>query len=75
MSPDKKPTLKITLPSGLSLIKFNSSQEEYDKLYSEIGCNIINIVGTCNLNVWMGNETPQILVENYEIIGKQAYYF
>jgi hypothetical protein len=58
MSPDKKPTLKITLPSGLSLIKFNSSQEEYDKLYSEIGCNIINVVGTCNLNVWMGNETP-----------------
>lgn len=32
MSPDKKPTLKIILPNGLTLIKFKSSQEEYELL-------------------------------------------
>ena len=49
MSPDKKPTLKIILPDNLTLIKFNSSQEEFNNLISA-GCIIINAVGTCNLN-------------------------
>ncbi len=75
MSPDKKPTLKIVLPGNLSLIKFGSSQEEYDSLYSEMGCVIINIVGTCNLNFWQGNTSPQIIIKDYEIVSKSAYYF
>ena len=75
MSPDNKPTLKITLPGNLTLIKFGSSQEEYNNLYSDTGCVIINIVGTCNLNVWNGNFSPQIIIEDYEIISKSAYYF
>ena len=75
MSPDKSPTIKISLPGDLTLIKFRSSKEEYDSLYSESGCVIINIVGTCNLNVWNGIISPQIIVENYEIVSKTAYYF
>lgn len=75
MSPDKKPTLKIILPGNLSLIKFGSSQEEYENLYSESGCVTINIVGTCNLNEWNGNFSPQIIIQDYEIISKSAYYF
>jgi len=58
MSPDKKPTLKIILPGNLSLIKFNSSPEEFNTLYNETGSTIINIVGTCNLNEWNGVLTP-----------------
>lgn len=49
MSPDKKPTLKITLPNKLSLIKFGSSQEEYETLLSD-GYIEINVVGKCNAN-------------------------
>ena len=75
MSPNKKPTLKITLPGGLTLIKFNSSQEEFDKLYTEEGHIKINVVGTCNLNEWLGNFTPQIIIEEYEIMEKFNYYF
>ena len=75
MSPDKKPTLKITLPGGLTLIKFGSSQEEYESLYSETGCITINVVGTCNLNEWNGNFSPQIIIEDYEILAKSDYYF
>lgn len=75
MSPDKSPTLKITLPNGTSLIKFKSSQEEYEKLRSETGCITINIVGKCERNVWNGSVTPQIIIEDYEIVGEQKYYF
>ena len=75
MSPDKNPTLKITLPNGTSLIKFKSSQEEYEKLRSEVGCVTINIVGKCERNIWNGIVTPQIIIEDYEIVGEQKYYF
>ena len=75
MSPDKSPTLKITLPNGTSLIKFKSSQEEYEKLHSETGCITINVVGRCERNIWNGIVSPQIIIEDYEIVGEQKYYF
>ena len=75
MSADKNPTLKITLPNGMSLIKFRSSKEEYESLYSPSGCVTINIVGKCERNEWNGAVTPQIIVEDYEVIGKTDYYF
>ena len=75
MSPDKSPTLKITLPNGTSLIKFKSSQEEYEKLRSETGCVTINVVGKCERNIWNGVVSPQIIIEDYEIVGEQKYYF
>ena len=75
MSPDKNPTLKITLPNGTSLIKFKSSQEEVDKFTSLTGCITANIVGKCERNIWNGIITPQIIIEDYEIVGEQKYYF
>jgi len=75
MSEDKNPTLKITLPNGMSLIKFRSSKEEYESLYSNLGCVTINIVGKCERNIWNGIVSPQIIIEDYEITGKQTYYF
>ena len=75
MSPDKSPTLKITLPNGLSLIKFRSSEEEYDKIVnSDFNCVNMNIVGACDINVWGGKITPQIRIEDYEIVAK-TYIF
>ena len=73
MSPDKSPTIKIQL-EGLSLIKFKSSQEEYESLLSE-GYTTINIIGTCNLNEWNGKISPQIIIEDYEVINKLNYVF
>ena len=75
MSKDKSPTLKITLPNGTSLIKFKSSNEEYEKLYSELGCVTINVVGRCEQNIWNGIVNPQITIEDYEIVNKINYYF
>lgn len=75
LSADKNPTLKITLPSGITCIKFKSSQEEYETLISSSGCTVINVVGKCEKNEWGGNITPQILIEDYEIVKTQKYYF
>lgn len=74
MSPDKKPTLKITLPNKVSLIKFGSSQEEYDSLVSE-GYIALDIVGKCNANEWNNWVTAQVLIEDYDIIGQSKYNF
>lgn len=75
MSRDKNPTLKIVLPNGVSLIKFGSSEEEYKSLYKKEGFIEIDVIGTCAINEWMGNITPQVLVKELEVIGQQEYYF
>jgi len=74
MSPDKTPTLKITLPNNVSIIKFGSSQEEYDKI-ATTGWVKLDIIGSCNANHWNGNVIPQIMVEDYEIIDSCKYFF
>lgn len=63
MSKNKNPTLKITLPNGAEVMKFKSSQEEYDALLN----TVIDVVGKCSANTWMGRTTPQVLVEEYNI--------
>lgn len=67
-----KPTLNIRLDDGSSLVKFKSSEEEYESLHSDLGYVIINAVGTCTRSNW-GN--PQFQILDYEIIGKKEYYF
>ena len=77
MSRDKKPTLKITLPNGVSIIKFGSSEEEYAALTNvpDGGSVIVDIIGKCAINEWNGNITPQIKVSDFEIVGQTMYYF
>lgn len=75
MSPDKNPTMKITLPNGISLIKFKSSAEEVNKLKNDNGLTTkITVVGRCASNTWNGITTAQIMIEDYEIEG-QMYDF
>lgn len=62
MSANKNPTLKITLPNRISIIKFSSSQEEYE-MFDNVQ---VDIIGKCNKNEWLGNITPQIFIEDYE---------
>ena len=75
MSKDKNPTLKIQLPNGVTCIKFKSSEEELENLYSESGCVNINLVGKTEVNRYFNSVTPQIIITDYEIINKQKYYF
>lgn len=74
MSPDKTPTLKIVLPNKVSIIKFGSSQEEYDKIATD-GFIKMDIIGKCNKNEWNGWINAQIMLEDYEIIDSCKYFF
>ena len=67
-----KPTLNIQLDDGSSLVKFKSSEEEYELLHSDLGYVIINAVGTCSRSNW---GIPQFMITDYEIIGRNEYYF
>ena len=72
----KGSTLKITIPNtNISLIKFKSSEEEYETLYSKFGITYINVIGHCQINSFNGFENPQIKIEDYEISKKMDYYF
>ena len=65
LSPDKNPTIKIHLDNGLDIMKFKSSQEEYEKFIQPN--NIITIVGRANKNEWNGRITPQIIIEDFDL--------
>ena len=71
----KGTTIKVALKDDISLIKFRSSEEEYNSLYSDLGCVTINVIGRFQKNIWNGRVNPQILIEDYEIVGRTAYYF
>ena len=75
MSRDKNPTLKIQLPNGVTCIKFKSSEEELDSLSSESGCVTITLIGKPEVNRYFNSVTPQIIVQDYEVINHQEYYF
>ena len=69
-------TLKITLPNKVSLMKFNATDEECAALENYEGAYVqIDVVGRCNKNEWLGNISPQIFIEQYEITGYGKYLF
>ena len=74
MSPGNKPTLKITLPNGVSLIKFGSSEDEKE-IFSREGYVEVDFIGRCNQNEWAGRCYPQIYIEDYEVIDHMKYVF
>lgn len=65
-----KPTLKIEC-NGVEFIKFNSSEEEYEKCIQSNTC--ATIVGTCDKNVWQDITTAQIKIEDFELEKKWIF--
>lgn len=69
-------TLKITLPNGISLIKFKATDDECYKLQNQgFGYMELNIVGKANKNEWMGHISPQVYIESYQIVDSNKYSF
>ena len=58
-------TLKITLPCGVSMIKFGATDEEIEN-FNQDRNTIINVVCTCNANTWNNVTTPQLMIQDYE---------
>ena len=71
----KNNTLKITLPSRVSLMLFDAPDDLCNLLSNTDGYVELNIVGTCNANEWNGWVTPQIFIKDYEIVSQSKYCF
>ena len=73
----KGTTIKITPRdldnTGLSFIMFGCDEDTYNDLYSEMGCVKVNIIGKCVEDTYNGG--PQVIVEDFEIVERQEYYF
>lgn len=69
-------TLKIHTPNGMDFLKFNASEHDCQVFQTNnTGFIEVNIIGRCNKNEWMGNITPQIFIQDYEVIDSNKYYF
>jgi single-stranded-DNA-specific exonuclease len=73
-SPDKSPTIKIS-HKGIELMKFKSSQEEYDNLMRQGERITLDVIGKCKENHWNGNVISQIMIEDYEIKQSMKWVF
>lgn len=72
----KNLTIKISLPNGITIMKFNATEEECELFQTNnTGFVEINLVGKCNANEWMGNITAQLFCEEYEVIDSNKYFF
>lgn len=70
----KSNTLKFNLPNNLSIIKFNGTDQQIEKFTTQ-GFIEINAICKCNANKWCGNVSPQLILQDYEIIDSSKYYF
>lgn len=60
-----KDTIKI-INNGIAYMKF-FGKEMIEELNKYEGPFVLDVIGKANMNEWMGNYTPQIFIENYEI--------
>ena len=69
-------TIKIKTPSGVDIIKFRATEEECEIFQTNNkGFIEVDIIGRCSKNEWMGNISPQIFLEDFQVIDSNKYYF
>ena len=69
-------TLRITLPDRkTNMIKFNIKDSEKTLLDPGDGTLTLTVIGKCDLNHYMGNVTPQIKIEDYEVKKRVIWDF
>ncbi|WP_323705920.1 DHH family phosphoesterase [Mammaliicoccus sciuri] len=59
-------TIKFTI-QGVDCVKFNISEDEKFKIIEAPDTIAMNIVATAGVNTYMGKNTPQLLIEDFEI--------
>ena len=71
-----KDTLKLTFPGRkTSMIKFHIKEEDKELLNPKGGTLTLTAIGKCALNHYNGNVTPQILLEDFEIVKRSQWDF
>lgn len=71
-----KDTLKFTFANRkTSMIKFHVKEEDKILLDPKDGVLTLTAIGKCSLNHYMGNVTPQVLLEDFEIIKRKQWDF
>ena len=70
----KSNTLKFNLLNGLSIIKFNGTEQDINN-FTTTGYLQVNAVCKCNANQWNGQVYPQLIMQDYEIIDSSKYFF
>ena len=69
-------TIKIQLPNNISILKFNATEEDCETLQlNNTGYIEVDIIGRCNQNEWNGYTSPQIFIQDYQVIDSNKYYF
>ena len=71
----KSNTLKFDLPNNVSLIKFSGTDSEIEKFSISQGFIEVEAVCKCNENEWNGKITPQLIIEDYNILSQKKYLF
>ena len=71
LSPDKHPTLKIHLENGVDIMKFKSSQEEYEQFIAPN--TYLTAVCRCAKNEWNRKITAQLIIEDYYLEEKWVF--
>ena len=73
---EKQNTLKLTFPGRrTSMLKFNVKDEEREMLDPKDGAITITAIGKCALNHYMGNVSPQVMLEDFEIMKQTRWDF
>ena len=71
-----KHTLKIQMHNEVCLMLFQASDEDCAKLQTNnTGYVDLDIIAKCNKNEWMGTVTPQLFIEEYEVLDSNKYFF
>lgn len=65
LSPDRAPTMKITLPNGVQMLKFKSSPEEVESMKGKNLC--LTAIGSPSINRYNDNENNQLIIDDYTV--------
>lgn len=69
-----KNTLKFSY-KGIDYIKFFANKETYEDIIEKGEVLTFNIVGKCKKNEYNGNITPQIAIEDFEVVHAEEMEF
>ncbi|WEG18637.1 DHH family phosphoesterase [Alkalihalophilus pseudofirmus] len=63
-----KTTLKFKY-KNIEFIMYKQTEDMFNKVFGKDGEYAIEIVGKCNVNEWNGYITPQVMMEDFEVVS------